>query len=410
MSAFITEFWQVLAEMSPYLLLGFLFAGMLSVWVPANLIERHLGGYGWWPVLKASLLGIPLPICSCGVIPVAASLKKHGASRGATTSFLLSTPQTGVDSIFVTLSLLGPLYAIYRPVAALITGVVGGVIVDAVDRTDNNGSQVKEVCTDACCNPENQDSALKRIWEYGFITLPRDIGKTLLVGLLIAALISAIVPEGFIPESLSGIWAMLAMLVLSIPMYVCATGSVPVAAALIATGFSPGAALVFLVAGPATNAAAITTIWKILGPRATITYLAVVAAGAFGGGLALNALFSATSLPVMQHGMFMLPAWINHASAILLLALLAYVLWPRRAKEITVETKDDEQLLVLDVKGMNCQHCVKSVQTALSGQAGVSNVQVDLGAAQAYVTGRGFQVDELISAVSSAGFTAKPKD
>jgi len=251
--------------MSPYLLLGFLFAGMLSVWVPANLIERHLGGAGWWPVIKASLLGIPLPICSCGVIPVAASLKKHGASRGATTSFLLSTPQTGVDSIFVTLSLLGPLYAIYRPVAALITGVVGGVIVDAVDRGDAHQNKAKEVCTDACCNPGIKDSALKRIWDYGFIALPSDIGKTLLVGLLIAALISAVVPEGFIPESLSGIWAMLAMLLLSIPMYVCATGSVPVAAALIAAGFSPGAALVFLVAGPATNAAAITTIWKILG-------------------------------------------------------------------------------------------------------------------------------------------------
>jgi len=135
---FVIEFWAVLAEMAPYLLFGFLVAGLLSAWVPIDFIERHLGGRGLWPTLKASVLGIPLPICSCGVIPVAASLRRHGASRGATTSFLLSTPQTGVDSILVTLGMLGPLYAIYRPIAALITGVGGGMVVDAVDGRNGN--------------------------------------------------------------------------------------------------------------------------------------------------------------------------------------------------------------------------------------------------------------------------------
>lgn len=137
---FMREFWQVLGEMSPYLLFGFLVAGILSAWVPADLIERHLGGRGLWPTLKASLLGIPLPICSCGVIPVAVGLRRHGASRGATTSFLLSTPQTGVDSILVTLGMLGPLYAIYRPIAALVTGVVGGMIVDQVDQRNGEAA------------------------------------------------------------------------------------------------------------------------------------------------------------------------------------------------------------------------------------------------------------------------------
>jgi len=387
--------------------------GLLAAWVPATLVERHLGGRGWWPALKASLLGIPLPICSCGVIPVAASLRRHGASRGATTSFLLSTPQTGVDSILVTLSLLGPLYAIYRPLAALITGVGGGIITDALERNNHLGEQAGEadvVCTDSCCQPgEKKEPALRRIWQFGFVTLPRDIGKTLLLGLVIAALISALVPEGFIPASLGGFWAMLAVLVLSIPMYVCATASVPVAAALIMAGVSPGAALVFLVAGPATNAATITTLWKILGPRSTVVYLATVAVGAFLGGWALNGLFAATQLPTLQHGMFMLPQWVNDASAIALLALLAYALWPRRkgAPKIDLELQDDQQQAVLDVQGMDCEHCASSVKNALTGQPGVSEVQVDLGSGTAVIVGRGYDVDSLIACVAQAGYKAK---
>lgn len=399
--------------MAPYLLFGFLIAGLLAVWVPATLVERHLGGRGWWPTLKASLLGIPLPICSCGVIPVAASLRKHGASRGATTSFLLSTPQTGVDSILVTLSLLGPLYAIYRPFAALVTGVGGGLITDALERSNHIGEQAGEAevaCNDSCCQPDTpKESALKRIWQFGFITLPRDIGKSLLLGLLIAALISAAVPEGFIPASLGGFWAMLAVLALSIPMYVCATASVPIAAALILAGVSPGAALVFLVAGPATNAATVTTLWKILGPRSTVVYLLTVAVGAFLGGWALNGLFAATQLPTIQHGMFMLPLWVNHASAILLLLVLAYALWPQRkgAPRMDMELHDDQEQAVLDVQGMDCEHCASSVKNALTAQPGVSNVQVDLGSGTATIVGRGFDLEKLIGAIAQAGYKAK---
>lgn len=410
---FIRDFWQILAEMAPYLLFGFLIAGLLSAWVPASLVERHLGGRGWWPTLKASLLGIPLPICSCGVIPVAASLRKHGASRGATTSFLLSTPQTGVDSILVTLSLLGPLYAVYRPIAALITGVGGGIITDALERNNQLGEQAGEedvTCTDSCCQPEAaKEPALKRMWQFGFVTLPRDIGKPLIIGLLIAALISVLVPEGFIPASLGGFWAMLAVLALSIPMYVCATASVPIAAALILAGVSPGAALVFLVAGPATNAATITTLWKILGPRSTVVYLATVAAGAFLGGWALNGLFAVTKLPTLHQGMWMLPAWVNTASAIVLLAVLAYALWPQRkgAPRMDIELQDGQQQAVLDVQGMDCEHCASSVRNALAAQPGVSNVQVDLGSGTATIVGHGFDMEKLIGAVSQAGYQAK---
>jgi uncharacterized membrane protein YraQ (UPF0718 family) len=133
---FMHEFWEVLGEMAPYLLFGFLVAGILSVYISQKFVERHLGGRGFWAVLKASLFGIPLPLCSCGVIPVAASLRKQGAGKGAVTSFLISTPQTGVDSILVTLSLLGPVYAIFRPVASFIKGVIGGMAVSIFDPED----------------------------------------------------------------------------------------------------------------------------------------------------------------------------------------------------------------------------------------------------------------------------------
>ena len=226
----IIEFWDTIAEMSPYLLLGFFVAGLLSVLVSQQLVERHLGGRGLWPLLKASLFGIPLPLCSCGVIPVSISLHKHGASKGSTIAFLLSTPQTGVDSIFVTLSLLGPVFAIFRPIAALVTGLLGGTIVDIFGYSKTEKNKPPEKCTDECCSGEKKSSGIVRGLKYGFITLPRDIGKPMLIGLIIAAFISALVPEGFFAEYLgTGIFAMVVMMFLGIPVYVCATASVPVA-------------------------------------------------------------------------------------------------------------------------------------------------------------------------------------
>lgn len=248
------DFLKTAAEMSPFLLLGFLVAGLLSVFVSQRIIERHLGGRGIWPLLKASFLGIPLPLCSCGVIPVSVSLHKHGAGKGSTISFLLSTPQTGVDSILVTFSLLGPVFGVFRPVAALVTGIVGGVFVDLFAQPSGNGRHVSEKCTDECCAGVERSRLAKGL-KYGFATLPRDIGASMLIGLIVAALISATIPQGFFAEKLgTGILAMLVMMLLGVPIYVCATASVPVAAALLLKGVTPGAVLVFLMTGPATNA------------------------------------------------------------------------------------------------------------------------------------------------------------
>ena len=325
----LAESWAVFGAMAPYLLFGFFVAGVLSIFLTAETVERHLGGRGLWPVLKAAFWGVPLPLCSCGVIPVATSLRRHGASRGATTAFLLSTPQTGVDSIVITYSLLGPVFAVFRPLAAFITGLLGGGLVEAFGR-GAAGDGTAGPCTDECCAPAVRRPRLLRGLRYGFVTLPRDIGKELLVGLALAGLITTLAPDDLFADTLRpGPLQMLAMMALGIPMYVCATASVPIAAALIAKGVSPGAAFAFLVTGPATNMATILTLRKLLGWKSTAIYLGTIAAGALGGGLLLDQLFQAARLPAAHAGHAMLPDSVNTAAAAALLAVLGFALLGR---------------------------------------------------------------------------------
>jgi len=335
------EFWSTVAEMSPFLLFGFFVAGVLSVLVSQSFVERHLGGRGLWPLVKASVFGVPLPLCSCGVIPVSMSLHKHGAGKGSTISFLLSTPQTGVDSIFVTLSLLGPIFAIFRPVAAFLTGIIGGGLVDAFEPRVPK-QQSPEKCKDECCSDAADKGKGRRILKYGFITLPRDIGKAMLVGLIVAAVISALVPADFFADHLgTGIFAMIVMMFLGIPVYVCATASVPVAAALILKGLTPGAALVFLMTGPATNAASFITIWKALGRRTALLYLAAVAACALAAGLALDYIAAGLQFDITEKYGWMLPPVVKHISAIILLALLGYAI-SGKMPNTAIQTKGEK--------------------------------------------------------------------
>ncbi len=342
------EFWTVLCEMSPYLLFGFVVAGVLSVLVSPQLVERHLGGRGLWPVLKASAFGVPLPLCSCGVIPVSASLRRHGASKGATTAFLISTPQTGADSIFVTFSLLGWVYAMFRPIVALVGGVVGGGVAELIDPDKSADGEQVEVCQDECCTA-NEGGWLGRMLRYGFVVLPRDIGKTLLVGLVVAALLSAIVPENFFHDQLAGIMSghilgMLIMMGLGIPVYVCATASVPVAAVLVGAGVSPGTALVFLMTGPATNAAALATIWKIMGKRTALCYLVTVAVMALASGLLLDYVFEAGQIEAAPMAMEMGPSWLGGASALALLCVMGFAMFaPNRADHDDCCASADEE-------------------------------------------------------------------
>jgi uncharacterized membrane protein YraQ (UPF0718 family) len=323
------EFWSTLAEMSPYLLFGFAVAGVLSAVISPVLVQRHLGGRGLWPVIKSALFGVPLPLCSCSVIPVSMSLYKNGASKAATVAFLLSTPQTGVDSILVTWGLLGPVFAVIRPVMALVTGLVGGVLTDLWDhKPDQPPAEPKAAC---CCHSQAEAPKPSNRWlaalSYGFVTLPRDIGKSLLIGIVIAAGISMLIPDNFFAKELgTGLWPMIVMMGVGIPLYVCATASVPVAAAMILKGLSPGAALVFLMTGPATNAAGIVTIWRSLGTRAAAAFMISVAGCALASGLLLDWAIGHVNLPMASSAHWMPGPWLGDLSAIVLIGVIGYAL------------------------------------------------------------------------------------
>ena len=422
--------WLVLGQMAPYLLFGFLVAGLLSVCISPEWVERHLGRGGFGPVLKASLVGVPLPLCSCGVIPVAASLRRHGASRGATISFLLSTPQTGVDSIAVTYALLGPLFAVFRPVAELATGLIGGTLVQALGERDEpdaghrHENSAAGACREACCAGRHTQNIVVRALRYGLVTLPRDIGLPLLVGVAIAGVIGALFPAP--PEQLQpylggGLLAMLIMAAVGIPLYVCATASVPIAVGFIHLGASPGAALAFLIAGPATNGATIATVWKLLGRRTAVIYFATIAASAVGWGLLLDWLFAVTAAPVPhlaghEHGEML--GWQTHAWAVALLAVLAFSYFSRPAKEtqgveeeVDGDSEADAAVLPLErielaIDGMTCSHCVATAARALRECEGVVSAEVALKPGGAVVRGSRLDPQQLVAVLAELGYTA----
>ncbi|RKZ11996.1 heavy metal-associated domain-containing protein [bacterium] len=407
----LTEIWLVTAEMGPWLLLGFLVAGLLSVFISPVWLERHLGGRGAGPVFKASLFGVPLPLCSCGVIPVAASLRAHGASRGATTAFLLSTPQTGVDSILVTYSMLGPLFAIFRPVIALVTGFLGGGMVQMADEVD--GSAAQSVVAAADERPRGLVAKVQAALDYGLVTLPADIARALLVGVVIAGVLAAVVPEDFLARYLgTGPLSIALMMAVGIPIYVCATASVPLAAGFIFLGASPGAALAFLVAGPATNAATMTTVARVLGRRTMFIYLLTVAASAFGGGLLLDWLLPRASnmLPVLGAGGHHHQGlgWFDHLAGVLLLLVMVRSWWLARQRDCGCDaecaTTPARQELELVVEGMNCSHCSGSVQRALSELPGVVSCRVSLEDGRARITGEDLDRKDLTRAVTGLGY------
>ncbi|MCD4654261.1 SO_0444 family Cu/Zn efflux transporter [bacterium] len=333
----IHQIWTVWYQMAPFLLLGFAVAGTLSIFVKPEFIQKHLGKGKFLPVIKTTLSGVPLPLCSCGVIPVAASLRKQGASRGATLAFLLSTPQTGVDSIAVTYSLMGGFFAIFRPLTALISGLVGGFIISFVDDEEDDSGKDVEIPM-GCCGDDSHPveepgrKSLLAAVRYAFDILPKDIGKPLVFGVIIAGIITALAPPAAFEGLPGGNWTqMLFMMLLGIPVYVCATASIPVAAALILKGISPGAALVFLITGPATNAAAISTIWKIMGRWSALIYLAIVAVFALLSGVVADLLLTKTPslypTDIHIHG----PHSWEIVSGILLVIILANAFWPRKS-------------------------------------------------------------------------------
>jgi len=408
---FAGELWRVLGEMAPFLLFGFLVAGVLYVLIPARAVERHLGSKGMLPVVKAAVFGIPLPLCSCGVIPVAASLRRHGASRGATAAFIISTPQTGVDSILVTFSLLGSVFAVFRPLVALVSGMLGGWLIGSAGGAGNAETPDASVGQKSCRAAEGAGGKAASALRYGFVSLPRDIAKPLIVGLVIAGIIAAIVPADYFRGLLGGgIGQMFVMMVVGIPLYVCATASVPVAAALIAKGISPGAALVFLMTGPATNAATVATVWKLMGRRSALIYLATVALTALAAGLLLDQIMSAQGAPLAAAAPWTFPAPVKIISAFALLAVLTATFFPSLTRQARAPSSDEMKTAAIGIQGMRCTHCAESVGRALEECAGVSSADVDLKHGTALVNGYDFDVDALRCAVEELGYSVAAID
>jgi len=324
----IFESFNLFNEMSPYLMLGFIFAGILHVFISIETIGKHLGKNNFMSVLKAVVFGIPLPLCSCGVIPAAVLLRRNGASRGSVVSFLIATPITGIDSIFATYSLFGILFTIYRVIASSITAIIAGIISNLMNYGEKDGHLTSEETKGTECphcsgenkEKENEKPKLISFFHYTFIKSINDIWKWLVLGTLIGGVIAYAVPESFIQRYIgSDLLAMFIMLIAGIPMYVCSTGSIPIAASLLMKGMSPGAALVFLLAGPATNAVTITVVAKELGKKAMFIYVFVIAAMSILMGMLINMLpgMDFSSILTHSHSQF-LPKWLHYSSSILL--------------------------------------------------------------------------------------------
>jgi uncharacterized membrane protein YraQ (UPF0718 family)/copper chaperone CopZ len=418
---FLLNCWNVLGQMSPYLLLGFLISGILSVFISPEWVEKHLGSGKFGAIVKATLFGIPLPLCSCGVIPVAASLRKHGASKGATTSFLLSTPQTGVDSILATWGLLGGVFAIFRPIAALITGLIGGTLVwlldvDFTTRTDKESENA----------PQNQlisgfAAKAKAAISYGFISLPGEIAKALAVGILIAGIISTFVTGNILDQYLGNYYlTMLVMLIVGVPLYVCSTSSIPIALGFIHLGASPGAALVFLISGPATNAAAISVVWNILGKRSTVIYLATVVFGSLAGGIAFDMFdqkFALNAMEHLKHGGHGVGI-IGHISAVLMIVILVYSYYKLNyasdasccsscsEKAGNISDTKNIHTHILNIQGMSCTNCSKAITRTLLEIEGVMQANVSLKNKQAEVKAGFKDGQRLANAVNELGYKA----
>lgn len=294
--------WVVLGEMSPWVLGGFLVAGVLSLWLNARVVREHFGGGRFGAVWKAVALGVPLPVCSCGVIPLGASLRKHGAGKGATAAFLMSTPQTGIQSIAVTYGLMGGLFAVFRPLAALVSGVLCGVAVDAFD----GPSPAVEPAEESFEKEENQPW-WRRVLHNGLVVLPRSVGGALLIGAGVSALVMTLVPENFMAERLASPLAQMGLtLAFAVPVYICSTAAVPFALGLLAAGLSPGATMAFLIGGPGVSASTLLAVWRLMGLRSTVVYTVVLVACAMGFGLLVNTLLPAGWWPpgmqtVVQH-------------------------------------------------------------------------------------------------------------
>ena len=521
--AILREVWTLWLEMGIYLVFGFAIAGILSRILKTEFIARHLGPNSLGSIAKASLIGVPLPLCSCGVVPVALSLHKRGASRSATVAFLISTPETGVDSILVTYALLGPVFAIVRPIAAFLNGLLGGAMVALAepngkktqrDESDCGSDSASEVvrfasltstlrCSDSasgCCGDATSHSAAaiadgpadatshgaaaiadgpgdatshsaaaiadgpgdatshsaaaiadgpgaaishsavaiadgpgdaqpaQRVsllrnavlaFRYGFMDFPREIAGWLVFGIILAGILAHFLPKDFMSLHLGGGFkAMAVMALIGIPLYICSTASVPVVAMMVMHGgLSAGAALVFLICGPATNAAGLAMVVKALGRKTAALYLASIVITSFACGYLLDLLYTSSGTSLAHQAMHrheeMAPAWLTWLGAaglalVVLGALARNAMDKLRARKEKAEmNKQPEIAHELKVTGMTCENCARHVAEAAKSVAGVTAATVDLKKGILRVTGAGSDRAAITQAIEAAGYGAE---
>lgn len=334
----IKESWSLLLDSSVYILFGILIAGLLKVFLDPETIARHLGSGRFSSVIKAALIGVPLPLCSCGVLPAAVALKKQGATKGATTAFLISTPESGVDSIAISYALLDPIMTVIRPVAAFFTAIIAGCVENSIDwpqhqpppdsscrKSDNTGDRNAPDSPAEFSRHDNRWTKVKKSLRYAIIDVWGDIAVWFFGGLLIAGLIMTLIPEELMIKWLNGGFSsMLIMLAVGIPLYICATASTPVAAALILKGVSPGAALVFLLVGPATNITSLSVLISILGKKSTFRYLLILSCSAVLFGLGVDQLYRIAGISpraIIGEAAEVVPYGLKLSGACLLIAL-----------------------------------------------------------------------------------------
>lgn len=395
----VKQIWDFTLIVSPWLILGFLFSGLIHAFIGEKFIRQHLGGGGFSSVWKATVFGIPLPICSCGVIPLAAGLKNDGASKAATMSFLVSTPTTGIDSIFVTYAFLGTAFAIIRPLSALVGGLLVGALVILFVKEKTKERDFQSVPAHAHPLKER----LKDGFSYGFGALPEDIGKTIFWGILIGGVLSALLPRDISEAYLSNpVIAYPLMLAISVPLYVCAIASVPVAAAMMTKGLVPGAALAFLIAGTATNTVTIAFVAKKFGKKVIFIYLVSIVFLALTSGILLDSLLGGVVVKDMLFKGREIPYSVKLISTFLFVGLVI------KSFLKTKEEKMREAKYTFHVPDMDCKHCQMAIRQALKGIPGVKSVEVLLDEKLVKVDG---EVDKITitEQLERAGYTAKER-
>jgi uncharacterized membrane protein YraQ (UPF0718 family)/copper chaperone CopZ len=396
LTTFIRETINLWLAVAPYLLLGMVIAGLLHIFLGKDFIVRHLGKGGIASIVKATLLGVPLPVCSCGVIPLATALKKDGAHNSSVLSFMVSTPTTGVDSILATYSLMGPLFAVFRPLAAIVAGVALGL----ADYLWEGRHQKDVVMAEHKHEKISRLFSIKEFFTYTFREIPADIGKWLLVGTVIGAAISALMPADIFSRYLTFPWDFITVIAIGVPLYVCATGSIPIATSLMMKGISPGAALAFLIAGPATNTITISFVRAKLGKRSAYLYVVSIVITAFVMGIIFNQFWAkfASKYHNMAHGAGdMLPAWLQVTSGIVLLALVAPTLIKKPS--CPVDLGADFEIKVNDI---HCDHCRMVLEDKLKA-SGVEWVKVDVNRKTVKVKGN-VSREELLQKIREAGY------